>query len=479
LAEPTSPTRVFTVGPLPPEKLAYALARYSRSPDSIRASLAWVRNHDSSKFLESFYFQYGHASIADLGHMAVCFERVSEVAAIEIEDEALWDGQARSSRYQDFSRSGFVVPPELSETEAALYRGAGARLLSAYRVTHEKVAAYLTEKLPRPDAMKPEAYKRNIAARAFDVARYLLFLGIPTGVGQVTSIRTMERQIRRWKASPYAELRDLGREAAEACARPPHVSLREDEAGEPVAPTLAKYTDPDPYPAQARAAVMLWAEQNLPAPAGLATPAVDLVKATDTLADIVATLLYTVTTRPYRELHELACSWPHTRLEEVLGVALAGRSRRDELLREFRGGPYVYDMTIDIGAYRDLHRHRRCQQFRQGYTWALGWETPAAIVESGANDLFQRAMKDAQAAAARLSEPGREYLTAFGARSRFLFKMDFAEAEYISKLRSGVKGHFSYREIAWQMKLRMEELDPELGRLIDATPPWIEDPLVR
>ena len=465
------------MGPLPPEKLAYALARYSRSPDSIRDSLAWVRDHDSSKFLESFYFQYGHASIADLGHMAVCFEGVSEIAAIEIEDEALWDGQARSSRYQDFSRSGFVVPPELPE--AALYRDAGEKLLSAYRAVHEKVAVYLTGKLPRPGSMKPEAYRRNIAARAFDVARYLLFLGIPTGVGQVTSIRTMERQIRRWKASPYAELRDLGREAAEACARPPYVSLREDDAGEPVAPTLAKYVDPDPYPVQARADVKLWAEQNLPAPAGLATPVVDLVKVQDTLADIVATLLYTVTARPYRELYELARSWPRTRLEEVLGAAVAGRSRRDELLREFRSGPYVYDMTIDIGAYRDMHRHRRCQQFRQGYTWAHGWETPVAVVESGANDLFQKAMREAAAVAERLSAPGREYLTAFGSRSRFLFKMDFAEAEYISRLRSGVKGHFSYREIAWQMKLRMEEVDPELGRLIDATPPWIEDPLVR
>jgi hypothetical protein len=25
----------------------------------------------------------------------------------------------------------------------------------------------------------------------------------------------------------------------------------------------------------------------------------------------------------------------------------------------------------------------------------------------------------------------------------------------------------------------MEELEPELGRLIDATPPWVEDPLKR
>ena len=78
-----------------------------------------------------------------------------------------------------------------------------------------------------------------------------------------------------------------------------------------------------------------------------------------------------------------------------------------------------------------------------------------------------------------LPAPGAHYLLPFGARSRFLFKMDFAEAEYISRLRSGVKGHFSYREIAWEMKCKMEQLEPELGRLMEATPPWVEDPLKR
>src|SRR5947209_18514146 len=112
------PKRVLTVAPMPPDKLAYALARYSRSPDSIRESIEWVRTHDSAKFLESFYFQYGHASIADLGHLAVCFEGVSELAATEIEDEQLWDGQARSSRYQDFSIAEPIIPPELSAREA-------------------------------------------------------------------------------------------------------------------------------------------------------------------------------------------------------------------------------------------------------------------------------------------------------------------------------------------------------------------------
>src|SRR3954453_13146379 len=122
--------RVLTVAPMPPEKLAYALARYSRSPDSIKDSITWVRNHDSAKFLESFYFQYGHASIADLGHLTVCFEGISELAATEIEDEQLWDGQARSSRYQDFSKTGFVIPEGLNNiAQQVLYEDTAEWLL--------------------------------------------------------------------------------------------------------------------------------------------------------------------------------------------------------------------------------------------------------------------------------------------------------------------------------------------------------------
>jgi hypothetical protein len=43
--------RVITVAPMPPGRSAYALARYSRSPDSIRDSVEWVRTHDSQEFL--------------------------------------------------------------------------------------------------------------------------------------------------------------------------------------------------------------------------------------------------------------------------------------------------------------------------------------------------------------------------------------------------------------------------------------------
>jgi thymidylate synthase ThyX len=470
--------RVITVAPLPPEKCAYALARYSRSPDSIAQSLEWVRTHNTQSFLESYYFQYGHASIADLGHTVLCFEGISELAATEIEDETLWDGQAKSSRYQDFSRLGFITPPELdealSEAQASAYRKAGEDLLRAYAEVHSSVRESLRETLPRPELMKPDAYERNIAARAFDVARYLLFFGVPTNVGQVTSIRTLEKQIRRLRSSEYEELRSLGNEVAAACAAEPDC-IWEGGSREPLAPTLARHAEPDAHAAAARSDLKLWATQNLPVKPDLDVPRVDLVRPPDSLTEIAATLLYPVVDWPFRALLDTIRQWSEQRRTEVLDVALRSRGSRDDLLREFRGGQYCFDMVIDIGAYRDMHRHRRCQQFRQAYTGSLGYDIP----DAAPRDIFVPAMDAAFAALRALPNPAAHYLLPFGARSRFLFKMDFAEAEYISRVRSGVKGHFSYRQIAWEMKLRIEEQEPALGRLIQATPPWEEDPLKR
>ncbi len=468
------PRRVLTVAPMPPEKSAYALARYSRSPDSVADSLAWVRTHDSAKFLESFYFQYGHASIADLGHLTVCFEGISEIAATEIEDEQLWDGQARSSRYQDFSRAAPIVPPELTAEEAAMYREAAEKLLHAYHAVHERASAHLQEQLPRPEAMKPEAYRRNIAARAFDIARYLLPFGIPTGVGQVTSIRTLEKQIRRLKATPFQEVREIAEELAAACAAPPQCLWDEHQPAEPIAPTLARHAEGDGYAATVRADLTEWAADRLPASETKAASAVDLIQPSDLVADICATLLYPVTTRPYRELYETTRSWSAAERGELFEVALGKRTSRDELPRSFRSAPFVFDFVMDIGAYRDLHRHRRCQQFRQEYTHKLGFEIPEI-----AAPIFEKAFAEIGSAIGRLPQPAAQYLLPFASRSRFLFKMDFAELEYIARLRSGVKGHFSYRKVAWEMKQALERLDPALGKLVEATPPWVEDPLKR
>src|SRR5262249_6209456 len=156
--------------------------------------------------------------------------------------------------------------------------------------------------------------------------------------------RTLERQIRRLKASEYEELRSLGEEMGEACAREPDCVWSAGVSQEPIAPTLARHAEVDAYLMRARADLREWALQNLPANTSAPAEMVDLIRPADTAADIVATLLYPVTDRPFRELYEMAAGWSAARRREVMDVALQSRTRRDDLLAGFRGGLYAYDM---------------------------------------------------------------------------------------------------------------------------------------
>jgi thymidylate synthase ThyX len=82
-----SSTEVFAVHGAEPEVQAYAMAKYSRSALSMKESLREISAQKAEKFLNTFYFQYGHRSIADLAHIALAIERLSILAAIVVVDE--------------------------------------------------------------------------------------------------------------------------------------------------------------------------------------------------------------------------------------------------------------------------------------------------------------------------------------------------------------------------------------------------------
>jgi thymidylate synthase ThyX len=487
--------RVVAIAPMPPEKSAYALARYSRSPDTIEQSIRWVHDHSSEKFWEQFYFDYGHASIADLGHVIVCFEDVSELAAIRLEDEPLWDGQAKSSRYQNFASNRWFVPGQIrgSETEA-IYEGILRSLSEIYRLLHDPLTSYLSEQEPRPEAMKPADYQRTIAARAFDVTRYLLPLAAKTNVGQVVSIRTLEKQITRLLSSQLPELRAIGDDLKEACRRPP-VNLWGELCGQtaglsdPLAPTLARHAKANPYQESvyadlARHAKEVWRGTEIDQPESWgAVHSVELIDPHHPVDEVVATLLYRVAHAPYRKILAVVQEWSDKQKQETIEVATRQRGPYDELIKEFRSGyAFNFDILMDIGAWRDLHRHRRCQQVQQNFTTIHGYDIPAPLVEAGLDREYRQAMDAVRNDIELLKKKDQEaslYAIPFGFNVRCLFKMDYAEAEYIAKLRSGVKGHWSYRRIAWQIKQQLAQRFPSLGERIQATPPDVEDTLTR
>src|SRR5580693_3899556 len=136
-------TEVYAVHGVDPEVQAYGMAKYSRSSLSMRESLAETNDQKAEKFLNTFYFQYGHRSIADLAHIAFAIERLSILAATIAVDEPRWDGQERSTRYQDFQKSGYYVP-DFGDNEGArcLYRDTIDHLFSEYAYSSQEMFQY-------------------------------------------------------------------------------------------------------------------------------------------------------------------------------------------------------------------------------------------------------------------------------------------------------------------------------------------------
>src|SRR6516162_6031684 len=195
-ATPEVATDVYAIHGADPEVLAYGMAKYSRSALSLRESLAELNEQKAEKFLNTFYFQYGHRSIADLAHIALAIEKLSILAATILVDEPRWDGQERSTRYQDFQKSGYYVPDFDGDTTAhQLYRDTVDFLFAEYQYFSEAMFAYLLERTPKPAEMKQEAYERTLKARAFDLSRYLLPLATNTSLGEIVSARTLESQV--------------------------------------------------------------------------------------------------------------------------------------------------------------------------------------------------------------------------------------------------------------------------------------------
>src|SRR5208282_871602 len=204
-------TEVFAVHGADPEILAYAMAKYSRSALSMRDSLREISSQRAQQFLNTFYFQYGHRSIADLAHIALAVERLSILAAIELADEQRWDGQERSTRYQDFKKSGYYTPDFGTDDEACkLYCETLDFLFSEYQSFSGHMTQHLISITPKPAEMKQEAYERTLKARAFDITRYLLPLATNTSLGEIVNARTLETQVAHLLSHTHKEVRVLG-----------------------------------------------------------------------------------------------------------------------------------------------------------------------------------------------------------------------------------------------------------------------------
>lgn len=499
--------KIYSVGglALPPEATAYGLARYSRSSSPAKDTFTEMAekilqgSEAMKQFFEVFYFQYGHASIADLAHVGMALENISIVAAIEAVDEPVWDGQERSTRYQKFSAEGVHVPSVIKNNSKLTnsFQTAIRYMMSEYEQQYKELLVAVRAANPLPKNYPEGAYKSATRARAFDIARYLLPLGSYTSVGQITSGRTLEKMISRLYCSQYSEVREMATDLKTACQTPAFnpfsaeitgllkglshdknntkaiSRLRKILKAVPPVPSLVKYTAPQPYVLNTKKELLKLAKKYLQLKTIDSSTDVAVYSNQEPLVEAVTTLLYSVTHYSYGQIYQAVQRWSRKQQEEVYAAGVQHRERHSELLRMLDTHSLTFDILMDIGSYRDMHRHRRTTQVMQDYTYEHGYTWHPELERYGNIYAYQVAMDAIMATGKKLDQQNHEagvYAMPLGCKVRFLMKMSWNELDYIGKLRTGKGRHLSYWTTALRMVEEASKICPARTKHIPTTP---------
>jgi len=496
-----------------PEPGGYGIAKFSRSSTPYQQSIFDLTQQGAERFYETFYFDYGHASIADLAHITVILENISMVAAEELWDDPLLDGQASSTRYQDFEKRGAHLPEELAGSELeAPYRQLCTRLLREYKACHEQVLKHLMKKHAheRPSDMDDAKYERTLRARAYDVARYMLPLGIRTGLGHILNARTLERQLVRLFSHPLKEIQAIAQELKAAAVERPAFNpmtqrlrplleelkarLPDEERsheileqirqitgfGAPATPTLVKYTQPNRYLIQTRQTLGELAARYAPK---LGRPdgrrGVWLSEPHDPLTECVCTLLYRALPHSYSQVLELVRGMKEQEKQRILDSVYGPRGQHDPAGRELcTGYRLIFDLCLDCGAWRDFHRHRRLVQIHKDLHAEYGFDVPNDIEQAGLHHRYSQLMEEAGTLCSKIEAKYPlvgQYALPFAYRRRSLLKMDAQELQYIAELRTRPDNHFSVRQVAYGMYEGFQKHYPQLAKHFRAIHPSHEE----
>ena len=420
---------------------------------------------------EAFYnrvlVQYGDDSVAELGGTHMAIENVSNVVVKLIEDRRIGvNPLEKSSRYVQFNEKGndgnyryYRGEKVIKSTLGKLYVETMNALFDTYSELIEPLKLHFSQKFPQNEGQSNTAYNAALRAQACDVVRYLLPMGALTNVGIVANGRAYEYMIQCLLASPLPEAHDA---AASLLAE-----LRE------VLPAFVRRIDTD----RGQESIEYLRERHeyessitLPSSSYEmeSMPSVRLMQYDkDGETRVASAMLFESSNLPLDVLQEQLSQRTKDEVRAIIRSSYPLRKHRTHKpSRAFEHTSYTFDIVCDIGAFRDLHRHRILTQQRQAYTPYLGYFVPQDIIDIGAESQYRKVMELAKHTYEKLVAKfphDAQYVVPFGYLMRFTMRMNAREAFHLCELRSTVQGHWSYRFVAQEMAREIQRVHPGIG----------------
>jgi len=441
---------------LMPEVKAVTFAKCSRSADPFDKIAAELTEEKSAEFNEKWVVGFGHSSIAEHAVISLAVENVSNIATKVIEDSRLASFTEKSSRYQIFNKDKLYMPenvmnPELKE----IYLDAVNSLMDVYEEMTQPMMDFVKQKYPKPADQDEKLYNMVSKARACDNLRYLLPTATLTNLGMTINARELEHLIKKLLSHPLEEMQDIGKEMKEKAMES--------------APTLIKFAEKNNYIVETKKQLKKIADWELGREAGNNQAVTIVDYDINAVNKLVAAILYPYSDLSHKEIQEKVLYMSAEKKEKIIDEALKRRDKFDAPLRELEHVYYTFDILLDYGAFRDVQRHRMCTQSNQPITVVHGYDLPPEIREAGFEEKFKAVVEKSVEAYNKIYEKfpdEAQYVVPMCFRKRVLITWNLRELHHFISLRSGKKGHASYRRIAQQCWRELNKIQPLLAKHI-------------
>ena len=424
-------------------------------------------NPKARSFYAKWLAQYGDDSIAQMAGMHVVFSSLSQLAIKHIEDQRI--GLApieKSTRYVDYSKkvSGayrYYTDPTLESVGLTQkYQAAMDELFDTYTALIPKVSRYLAEKFPTET---PSVIEK----KAFDTVRGLLPVSALSQVAFFGNGQAFEYLVSRSLKHPLGEVRWAGEATYEELFKIAPSFLRRVKDAENQETALG-YQE---YVAGKNSRVAKFLPEELHGSVESHSSQVSLVEYDeDGENKIIAGILYSADTN--------TSSWEDTlnavailntkQKEEILEAYLKGRNARwQKSGRAFENTYLRFDITMNIGAWRDLHRHRMLTQQRQLFTTKHGYDTPQELIDAGLDSEYRAAMEHAARVYEEIAEHDSvlaQYAVPMAYRVRFMQWTNLRSCFWEMELRTIPEGHPDYRHIEQEKFKLLEKAFPLIAK---------------
>ena len=413
-----------------------------------------LNNQRAQAFYSKWLSQYGDDSIAQITGTHVLVWGISQVAMKFIEDQRVGlEPIEKSTRYVNFgSKIGgrylyYIPRPDLER----------CGLLSDYiEVMDHLFDTYVSLLNPLQTWLRGNFSEKEsvLEKKAFDTLRGLLPMSTLGQVALRGNAQAFEYLINRTTRHPLGELRwfasDLKRELDKEI---PSLLLRvsDDKSQEYQSYLNRRYDNVRKLVAQevecARRAEVRLVEFD-----------------PESEVKILAGILFQQSHGAWDQAMDRARSLSEEGRRKVFDAYVSGRKGRwYKVGRAFENAYMRFEIVMDAGSYRDLHRHRMMTQERQLFSARHGFTTPQELVEAGLGEPFEQAIERATQLFKRLEAVDRDlaqYAVPLACRMRFYQWQNFRQLFWEAELRTVSQGHPDYRFIEHEKYRLVKEKFP-------------------